>query len=144
MRLSVVILALAACTETETPEQVYEDLKAKVEIICGATSVSVSSTRCFDQAEAQQALDCMNDALASGARAEFGLGSLDSDFFTKDTVMFTVDHQVEVYVSYPEGDGHHDTKYAVEKPTCAGPFEISETCGGGPGSDFSLTLDGCP
>jgi hypothetical protein len=145
MRLSVaVILALVACTETESPEQVFEDLVAKNEIDCGATSVTTTSVRCLDQVEGQQALGCMNDALASGARAAFGVGSLDSDFFTMDTTMFTVDHQVLVYVSYPEGDGHHYAKYAVEQPTCAGPFELSERCGGGPGSDFGLMLDGCP
>ena len=136
------IVALVACTETESPEQVFEDVVAKNQILCGGTSVTTESINCLDQAQGQQALGCMNDALTSGARAEYSDGSLDNNFFTEDTVMLTVDHQVEVWVSYPEGDGHHDTKYAVEQPTCAGPFELAEC--GVPGSGFGLVLDGCP
>jgi len=146
MRLSVVvILALAACTETETSEQRYKDLVANNEINCGGVSVTVSSEECLDQAQAQHALDCMNDALTSGAHATFFSSSLDSDFFTEDTVMFTVDHQVIVYVDYPGGDGHHDSEYAVENPTCDGPFQLSPegVCGTG-GASFFLVLDGCP
>jgi hypothetical protein len=145
MRLSIAMILALACTETDTPEQRFTDLVAKNEIDCGGVSVTVSSELCLDQAQAQDALDCMNNALTSGARAAFFSGSLDDDFFTEDTVMFTVDHQVIVYVDYPQGDGHHDSEYAVENPTCDGPFQLSPAgmCGTG-GASFFLVLAGCP
>jgi hypothetical protein len=153
MRLRIItVVALAACTHSDNSDptaQVLKALVAKNQFDCGGydiTTQQMGQPGCLDQAHAQPALDCMNDALASGGRAEFSVGGLDINFFAEDTVMLTVDNAVRIFVDYPGGDGHHYGEYAVEQPTCTGPFEIADAgpvCYSG-AEAFNLYPDGCP
>lgn len=141
----VAALALTACSKPDSPEQHLEALAASNQVCCGGYSITTTSIGCLDQAHSQPALDCMNGALASGTRASYSVGALDNNFFAKDTLMFTVDHEVQVFVSYPEGDGHHDAAYAIEQPSCSGAFHlvlVSHACDATDG--YELVVDGCP
>jgi hypothetical protein len=140
MRRTLVLLALSACAEPESPAARLDDLVAATAIHCGGYAWET----CFGAAPAQQALECMNEALTSGARAAFGWGSRTTDNFAMGLSVFTVDHQVKVFEDYFEGDGTHDMRYAVEQPTCVGPFRLVEgPCPFSPSTTFGLVWDGC-
>jgi hypothetical protein len=145
MRLLIVILAQSACTASESPEQHLKALDAEAGStgnVCGG--YATTEDLCFGEAKAQQALECMNGALTSGAVAEFAVSSLDDDRFALDTYMFTVDHEVSVFELHPEADGTHDMPYTDERPTCGGPFHLVQgMCAGNVPTAF-LVLDGCP
>ena len=83
----------------------------------------------------------MNDALVDGGRAQASsLGQDDRGFYVR-TYMFTVDHEVHVFESYPSGSESNDEPHAYEKPTCAGPVRGDST--GSPDA-VRLVVDGCP
>lgn len=141
MRVLVVVL-FAACASDPAPEDRLADFNAMNQVECGGHPFD----RCTPDAVGQQDFACMNDALASGARAAYFETSLTSDWFDMSTTWFTADHEVHVFNDYPQGDGHHDKPYAVEEPTCAGPFHaVQSRCPYNVGSaDTALALDGCP
>lgn len=80
---------------------------------------------CKTDAVAQQSLACINDALATGARASYYDTALSSDWLELSIYMFTADHHVRVYNHYDRGDGHHDNPHTVEGVQRYSPHQIT-------------------
>jgi hypothetical protein len=82
----------------------------------------------------------MNDALASGARAEMIDERQDSAGFYVYTHTFTVDHRIVVY-EIQAGDIFSNEATARELKTCTGTFRVGEQCAP---AGARLIVDGCP
>jgi hypothetical protein len=134
MRLPLLIFALAACTESdqERLDRYLEDAEA---VCAQASSYGIPADR------AEQAVSCMNDALESGALVWASREWLDSWGFVDRTYLFTVDHQVKIFDSHPNGSDGDPNPWAHERATCPGHFRVGERSW--PNYAW-LSWDGCP
>src|SRR5947208_12979532 len=99
MRSALIVLALVAgCAQSAQDEM--RELEDSTEIECW--NVGPSCAGVGYQVSTDQALACMNDALAAGRRAEASWSIYDSKGYTTDTHVFTTnDHRVRIFISYP-------------------------------------------
>lgn len=127
----IALVTLAACTDPapETDLDRFNALLAKTPISCGGYSLPNSDYCGLPDAAADRLLTCMNDALATGARAAASVSNLDSRWFYYSEYMFTVDHEVQLFDYYAEATDHTNGPSATEGATCAGPFRLVEPLG---------------
>jgi hypothetical protein len=128
MRGALGLLVVAACTSAQDR---LDDFIDQTDRICAHSQTDVVPV---------DTVACMNDSLTRGDRAQVDTLSKDAHGFSVRTYLFTVDHEVHVFESYPSGSESNDEPYASEKPTCAGPFR-----GNSSGSPLAvyLVVDGC-
>jgi hypothetical protein len=129
MRFAVALLAIAAC---DSDLDRLEDFRDKTDRVCAHSQTDVVPV---------DTVACMNDSLTQGGRAQVDTLSKDSRGFDVRTYIFTVDHEVHVFESYPNGTEGNEEPRASEQPTCAGPFR--GTPSGSPAAVY-LVVDGCP
>jgi len=141
-------LAITACSD-DSPKGRLDQLTAESDIKCWSYfgCPYAGSMGSPPRVPVEQGVSCMNDALASGARAMASWG--ENDFHTdteNDTFVFTIDHQVKVVTSSALGP---DPAEITAAPSCAGPFRIDQGfCGivsdGAPVLVHALAWEGCP
>jgi hypothetical protein len=123
MRIAIVLLILAACTDPGDEEarlqERLRDLEAKNEVTCGGGAFD-----CYMNADAAAA--CMNDALVSGVRASLSNRSQDSKGFLYSQYDFTVDHQVFEYLVQNGSETSSDTM--TFESMCSGTFHTLGPC----------------
>jgi hypothetical protein len=128
--LGFVAVALAvACSDPESAEQRYEELVAKNQIECGHDEYTCRTPT---------VVDCLNDALASGARASYVISTYE-DIGTTIGAFFTVDHHVEIFIKATDGQAQLDMPSALATGVCSGPFD-ADACDG---TQSSNLVDGC-
>jgi len=149
MRRLVFVLALVGC-DSESAEERLDRFTAEAETVCWQFTCQAVLSPPPPDVPIEQGLACMNDALATGARAMASWAYEDSLNFTEQIVVFTIDHRVKVFYSYPEGNDGGPAR-VIEHPTCMGPFTIStrSICGirdsnGGSTSVYALAWGDCP
>ena len=117
-----ILLALAACGEST--EERLERLLAEADIECWKHTCQDGPGAYFPKPSVptEEGVACMNDALASGARA-VSRWSIDvfNPWSTRYTYLFTIDHQVEVVTAIQHGV---DAVEVDESVTCSGPFRL--------------------
>ena len=111
MRLVFLILALAACTETE--EERFDYLWSGAGKYCGGGSSGTSYEDVTD------VVACMNDALAIRQRAYLVRSTPDSSMYDTYTYYFAVDHQVLVW-TYRGATEYSNEPSAHQTMTCTG------------------------
>lgn len=147
MRFAYAVIGLlASCSDS--PEERLEQFEAEVTIDCW--TYFCPGTMPGPRPEPiDDVVACMNDALASGARARASWGADDFAAYTYDgTRVFTVDHQIKVFTVHQFGE---DPAEIRELPNdCAGPFRVGPSLCGASGSNGqiisvqALAWDGCP
>lgn len=146
----VAVIMVGGCTESA--KERFDRLKAASDTVCWNhwCTGGPGSTYYPPRIPVEQGVACMNDALASGARAMawWGADSPSTGYDGNGTYYFTVDHQVEVFTSHQDGI---DPFEFDESPSCTGPFVIGpDFCAAmdpnGPGfiSVKSIAVNGCP
>jgi hypothetical protein len=146
-------LPLSGCDDSV--QERFERFNADADIVCWeyngcAAKGGYGPATSPPSVPIEQGVTCMNDALASGARAVASWGTADFAANTlTGTYVFTVDHQIKVFEL--DTFSIDPTEY-YERPSCTGPFRVDPDaiCGvtdTGPGHLIpvnALAWDGCP
>jgi hypothetical protein len=146
MRLLVVVVVIAGCSTS--PRERLDRLEEEVDIVCWDYPCNnvhhLGGTP--PPAPVERALSCMNDALASGARAVATWSEYSFVYNVEERgFVFTIDHEVKAFFVTFDYDDHTN-----EVPACTGPFRISDRvfCSyDSAGQHFdvnALAWDGCP
>lgn len=115
---SLALVVIAACA-AETPEDRVHSLLAHAQINCGERYQTTWQSACTPwSVPPAQAAACMNDALASGARAVLTDSWQDGELFVVDRYIFTIDHAVKVFDDHTDNPQHS----GIVEQTCEGPF----------------------
>jgi hypothetical protein len=117
----VFVLALAGC---ESTEERIEAFKADADVDCWHYSCDDGPGALYPvlTIPTEQGVACLNDALASGARAMAAWSIYQfNPWGTRLRYVFTVDHEIKVFTGYAVAN---DEPEFTEWPTCTGPFRI--------------------
>lgn len=146
MRCVWIIVAVAGCADSA--EERLEQFEAEATIDCW--SYFCPGTMPGPRPKPiEDVVACMNDALASGARAKASWGADNFAAYTYDsTRVFTVDRQIKVFTVQQFGENPQEVR---ESPNdCGGPFRVGADFCGASGSNGqlvsvkALAWDGCP
>ena len=137
MRRFLGLVLLAGCSEHEDR---LDSFLARAEIECARYTCCPYGECPVPDPAPEAALACMNDALASGARAHVSFGGWSGAPYSDGTHVFTVDHQVIAFTWWTS-QATLEKEYS-EGPACTGPFDLGDQfCRGGA---RLLTWTGCP
>ena len=121
MRFLVAAVLIAGC---ESPRERFDRLDEEVDIVCWEYACNPRNQGSGPPSvPIDRAVSCMNDALASGARAVASWSDYDFQYEVRTNhVVFTIDHEVKAFFLYSApGEEHTD-----EAPACTSPFRISD------------------
>lgn len=152
------IVVVAACGDSDRER--LDRLRAEADIQCWRHVCMHGPGAGHPEPEVptEDGVACMNDALATGARAAASWGIHEYNLISgtqTQTYLFIVDHEVRRFsmrIRYSDADDDPPDVHVEELPTCAGPVRIGpEFCTyrspdpDGPDLPVNaLAVDGCP
>jgi hypothetical protein len=157
MKRYVAILVLAACGESDEERLHRFEQEADTQCWHHLCLQGPGDGDLKPRAPTEEGVACMNDALATGARAAASWGVFDYSLThgtQTRTHLFTIEHEVRMFSTRIISSENHPPEVHVEElPSCDGPVRIGpEFCmyrtGDPDGPEYlpinALAVDGCP